>query len=109
MKGTKTTRWVLGAVFAAALVMGVAGRRYASMEGEAEQSIVEVDETLRDAVASLPPAVPPSAVAPSRVAIWASPAMRRAEAEKILLSRRLDRVSAMMRAKSRALSAEAGQ
>jgi hypothetical protein len=109
MKAMSMTRRVLAGGFAFALVLGVAGRRYMTTSGAPETPIVEADETLRDAVASLPPAVPPSAVAPSRVAIWASPAMRRAEHEKILLSRRLDRVSARMQAKSRALSAEASR
>ncbi|MDX6770103.1 MAG: hypothetical protein SF051_11275 [Elusimicrobiota bacterium] len=104
MKDAKLDRRILLGVFAAALVLGAAGRSYVVMKAEADASIVDADEQLRDAVASLPPAVPPAAVAPSRVAVWASPALRRAEAEKVLLSRRLDRVSAMMAAKSRDLS-----
>lgn len=87
MSQKKSARRILLGVVAVALAAGVMSRR-AAVEGDAAPAIVEEDEQLRDAVASLPPAVPPSVVAPSRVAIWASPALRRKEAEKILLSRR---------------------
>jgi hypothetical protein len=93
MSEKKSARRILFGVVAAALAAGVMTRR-ASVEGDAAPAIVEADEQLRDAVASLPPAVPPSVAAPSRVAIWASPALRRKEAEKVLLSRRRARAEA---------------
>ena len=83
----KKRRRVLAGIFALALAAG-AGGRWLMADAEPAEPIVSADEDLRDAVAALPPAIPPSIVAPSRVAIWASPAMRRAEAEKVLLSRR---------------------
>lgn len=98
MRDTNNKRRILAGVFGLALVLGLAGRGYISKKGEAAGSIVEADETLRDAVASLPPAIAPSVVTPSRVALWASPAMRRAESEKILLSRRQDRAFTKARA-----------
>ncbi len=87
MTETKRRRRVLIGVFALALAAGAGGRWLMSGQETAEP-IVGADEQLRDAVASLPPAVMPAAIAPSRVAIWASPAMRRADAEKVLLSGR---------------------
>lgn len=83
----KKRRRVLAGIFALALAAG-AGGRWLMADVEPSEPIVSADEDLRDAVASLPPVIAPSVVAPSRVAIWASPAMRRAEAEKVLLSRR---------------------
>lgn len=83
----KTARRILAGAFVASLVAGVAGRRFIQTKNADAQSIVEADEQLRDAVAALPPAALPAVAAPSRVAMWASPALRRAESEKILMSR----------------------
>lgn len=94
-----------GAVLALVLAAGAGGRLLMKTDAPVEP-FTAADEELRDAVASLPPVVPPSAVAPSRVAVWASPALRRAEAEKELLSRRLARVSREMSRKSVELSAQ---
>ena len=87
MTEKKTRRRILVGIFVIALAAG-AGGRWLMTETESSEPIVSADEDLRDAVASLPPVVAPAIIAPSRVAIWASPAMRRAEAEKVLLSRR---------------------
>lgn len=76
------------AAFVLALAAGAAGRKRLFSSDGAVESIVAADEDLRDAPASLPLVPPPAVVAPSRVAIWASPALRRNEAEKILLSSR---------------------
>lgn len=92
MSEKRSARRVLLGVVAVALCAGVVSRR-ASVKEEAPVSIVEPGEEMRDAVASLPPAVPPSIVAPSRVAVWASPALRRREAEKTLYSRRRARAA----------------
>lgn len=107
MQRSKKRRRVLLAVFAAALAAGAAGRKRL-LADPSEAPIVGTGEEMRDAVASLPPVVPPAVVAPSRVAVWASPALRRREAEKILLSRRLSRVSRAMDEKSAELSRRAG-
>lgn len=93
MSEKKSARRILLGVVAVALCAGVIGRR-ASVQGDARASIVEPGEELRDAVASLPPVVPPSLVAPSRVAVWASPALRRREAERALYSGRRARAAA---------------
>jgi hypothetical protein len=93
MSEKKSARRILLGVIAVALCAGVAGRR-AAVKEDAASSIVEPGEEMRDAVAALPPAVPPSVVAPSRVAIWASPALRRREAERALYSRRRARAVA---------------
>jgi hypothetical protein len=98
MSEKKSARRILLGVVAVALAAGVMSRR-ASVEGDAAPAIVEEDEQLRDAVASLPPVVPPSVAMPSRVAIWASPALRRKEAEKVLLSRRRARAEASAEAR----------
>lgn len=72
--------------FAVALVGGLGGHRYLTRAEPA--FIVEADEQLRDALRALPPAAAPARPAPSRVALWASPTLRRAELEKALLSSR---------------------
>lgn len=90
------TRRILLGVLAVALAAGAAGRRAAGSGGDAAPAIVEAEETLRDALAAPPPASASLAAAvPSRVAVWASPALRRREAEKVLLSRRLARAGTM--------------
>lgn len=92
MSEKKSSRRILLGVVAVALCAGVIGRR-AAVKNDVAASIVEPGEEMRDAVASLPPAVPPALVAPSRVAVWASPALRRREAEKTLYSRRRARAA----------------
>lgn len=105
--GMKKHRVLMG-VMALALAFGVMSRKAAVSGGDASAPIVEDDEQLRDAVASLPPAIPPSVAMPSRVAVWASPALRRKEAEHVLVSRRRERASSMMRVREASLEAAPG-
>lgn len=92
MSEKKSSRRILLGVAAVALCAGIFGRRSA-VKDDVAASIVEPGEEMRDAAASLPPAVPPAFLAPSRVAVWASPALRRREAEKTLYSRRRARAA----------------
>jgi hypothetical protein len=91
MSQKDSRRSTLFAVLVLALTAGFAGRRAVLRGGAAAAPIVDADETMRDAVAALPPAMSPGVIAPSRLAVWASPALRRKQAERELLARRMAR------------------
>lgn len=106
MSDTRTTRiWTLIGAGVLAVTVGVMARTTTSR--------LQAPEELRDAVAAVP--VSPALMGAARIAqpqtasYFASPAGRRAEAEKLLMSSRLNKVSRAMSARAAELRRQAAR
>ncbi len=108
MEKTRTGRtWTLIGAAVLALTVGTLARRSATVSSVAS-------EDLRDAVASPAMPVSPAMLGGARVVqpdagYFASPAGRRAEAERALMSSRMTKVSKAMRARAAKLRREAAE